>query len=106
VGVLVLGCWGNLTMPWLDYGVSLDISENLFWAIFSWRIFLFLGGGETLRIIECLGEFLKSFIYRNLLTLYAPKLAAPRSPCTVQNPLSALYGSLRITECCHDAENI
>ena len=56
-------------MPWFDYGVSLDISENLFWAIFSWRIFLFLGGGETLRNFECLGEFLKSFISENIFTL-------------------------------------
>ena len=62
----MLGCWGNLTVPWIDYGVSLDISENLFGAKFFLRIFLFLGGRETLRMVEYLGEFLKSFISENL----------------------------------------
>ena len=25
MGILVLGCWGNLTVSWFDYSVSLDI---------------------------------------------------------------------------------
>ena len=60
----MLGCWGNLTVPWLDYSVYLDINgvwrslvAYLLWEqgvggsnppapIFSLRNFLFLGGGK------------------------------------------------------------
>ena len=123
MGILVLGCWGNLTVSWFDYSVSLDIIgvwrstvpwfdysvyldiigvwrslvAYLLWEqgvsgsnpdtpIFSWRIFLFLGGGETLSVLEVLGEnfeimenlgeFLKSFYIRKPLSPVSSHICA------------------------------